>query len=134
MSVEENKALIRRFIEELFNNGDLSFVKEFASPGFVFINPMGEKYKGPEGVTKLVTSMRKRSPDLHITIEEMFGEGDKLVTRERWCVPSQKIDITCALFYRFEGGKCVEAVEFIDMLGMYRQWGVPPPGYEFAKK
>jgi len=134
MSVEENKALVRRFIEELFNKGDPSVASEFASPGFIFVNPMGEKYKGPEGVAKLVTSLRKRSPDLYVTIEDMFGEGDRVATRERWRVPSHKIDITCALFYRFEGEKCVEVVEFIDMLRMYQQWGVPPPGYELAKK
>ena len=134
MSVEENKVLVRRFIEELFNKGDLSFIPEFTSPGLIFVNPMGVEYKEHEGMVKLVTSLRKRSPDLHVTIEDIFGEGDKVATRERWHAPSQKIDITCVMFYRFEGGKCVEAVEFIDMLRMYQQWGVPPPGYELAKK
>ena len=121
-------------MEEVYNKGDLSIIAEFTSPSLIFVNPLGVEYRGVEGMTRLATSLRKRSPDLHVTIEDMLGEGKKVATRERWRTPSRKTDITCAMFYRFEDGKCVEAVEFIDMLRWYQQWGVPPPGYELRKE
>jgi len=68
----------------------------------------------------------------------MFGEGDKLVarampggtfTRDMGPIKptGKKFNVPFAKFYRFEGGKEVEAIEFVDMLDFYRQTGIPLP-------
>ena len=81
MSLEENKAMLRR-IAEAFNRRDLTFVDEVFSPDFVLHDPAGPGWpRGLEGARKMFTSAVVTAPDLQITIEDIFAEGDKVAVR-----------------------------------------------------
>ena len=74
MSVEENKAVFNRLIEEVFNNGKLSVIPELIDPDFVVhVTP---EYGGQEGLRQHVIQTRQMFPDVHITIDQMVAEGD----------------------------------------------------------
>ena len=138
MSTEENKAKQRRVWEEVFNKGDLSVADELIATNYVYHGPMGMEYKGPEGFKQMVTMTRTAFPDLHVTIDDMVAEGDKVVSRYTMTgthkgeymgiAPTGKqVTMTAANFYRFEGGKEVEDLPYSDSLALYQQLGVSPP-------
>lgn len=136
MSTEENKATLRRHVE-VFNTGDLSIVDELIAPNYV-LHYSGNEYKGPEGFKQIVTGARNAFPDLHYTIDDMVAEGDWVAVRYTMTgtftgemggiAPTGKhVTVPEAIFYRFEGGKEVEALPFSDQLSFYQQLGVSPP-------
>jgi predicted ester cyclase len=139
MSKEENnKAILRhQHVEELFNKGNLAIADEIISLEYVFHGPMGEM-KGPEGIKQIVTAWRTTFPDGHYTIDDMVAEGDKVAVRYTMtgtfkgeymgiAPTGKKANLTSAIFYRFKGGKEVEATSFSDSLIMYQQLGIPIP-------
>jgi len=137
MSTEENKAIIRRVIEEVWNKGDLAAVDEVMATDYVLHVP-GQEIKGPEGFKEYVTMARTAFPDFHMTIEDMVAEGDKVAFRFTWrgthkgeimgIAPTGKqVTVTSIGINRFAGGKEVEARASMDQLGMLQQLGVVPP-------
>ena len=139
MSVEENKAMVRRDIEEVFNKGDLSLVDEIIAPNWVFYGPGGVERKGREGFKQIVTMLRNAFPDLHMTIEDMVAEGDMVAVRYMMrgtfkgelmgmAPTGNQFTMTSALFIRFEDGKEIEVREIYDQLTVFQQLGISPPG------
>ena len=81
MSTEENKALARRVIEEMFNEGNLDVADELIASDYVDHDPaMPEEVRGPEGLKEYVSMYRSAFLDLHMQIEDQIAEGDKVVT------------------------------------------------------
>ena len=138
MSVEENRALIQRFVDEAFNRGNLGVVDEIYAPVYVgHTAGVPEQTPGPEGVKEFVGLYRSAFPDLHTTIEDIVTEGDKVAYRwtavgtnrgELLGVPpsSNRMEITGITIERIEGGKIVETWNNFDQLGMMRQIGAIP--------
>ena len=140
MSTEENKAILRRIIEEIWNKGDLAVVDELIATNYVYHvpGPGGQEVKDPDGLKQHVTMARTAFPDFHITIEDMVAEGDKVACRFTWrgthkgemmgIAPTGK-QVTAAgiVISHIVGGKEVELWESIDQLGMMQQMGVVPP-------
>jgi len=138
MSTEQNKAAERRIIEGL-NKGDLAIVNELFAADYVYHGPasLGEA-RGPEGFKQLVKMIYSGFPDFHMAIEDMVGEGEKVVTRATYSgthkgefvgiAPTGKqVSFTGALIARFVDGKEVEAWEELDMLSFMQQLGAIPP-------
>jgi predicted ester cyclase len=71
MSIEDNKAVVRRFIDEVMNAGNTAAIADFCVPGSMFAG-------GLEGQIK---AMKTAFPDNHFTIEEMLAEGDRVAVR-----------------------------------------------------
>lgn len=130
----DNKALVRRTIDEAFNKGNLAVVDELAAPNYVFHEPTAGDEKGPDGLKQMITMHRNAFPDLRIAIDDQISEGDRVVTR--WTArgthkgelmgiaPSgQQITVTGITISRLANGKCVEEWENYDALGMMRQIG-----------
>jgi predicted ester cyclase len=81
MSAEDNKATIRR-ITEAFNQRDLAFIDEDFSPHFVFHTPLFSGWpQGLEGARKMFTTMLTTAPDIRLTIEDIFAQGDRVAVR-----------------------------------------------------
>ncbi|MBA7559052.1 MAG: ester cyclase [Dehalococcoidia bacterium] len=138
MSAEENKAVLRRVAEEIFNKGDLAVVDEVIASNYVYHGSGGQEYKSPEGFKQIVTMFRNAFPDLHMTVEDMVAEGDKVAHRLTirgthkgelmGIAPTGKqVTISAVTISRFAGGKEAEAWSNLDQLGMYQQLGVAPP-------
>src|SRR5215207_1015830 len=85
MSAEENKVVVRRLIEEVYNRGNLDITDELLAPDYVDHTWPPGKYAGREGLKRSVAKQRAASSDLHINIEEQIAEGDKVVT---WVISS----------------------------------------------
>lgn len=81
MVTEQNKAIYRRFIQEVFNEGRVDLLHEVLSNSYVFHDAPPGTPSGPEGVKQIVTMFRAAFPDLKITIEDQVAEGDKVCSR-----------------------------------------------------
>ena len=137
MSVEKNKENQRRIVEEVFNNRDMSVIPELISPDFSYDAFFGQ-FRGPEGFKQMCELQNAAFPDLHYTIEDIVGEGDKLVTRMTWSgtfdgefggiKPTGKhISLKEAVFSTFKDGKETGPVTYMDMLSFFQQAGIPVP-------
>lgn len=135
MSVEENKAISRKGIEEGFNKGNLAVVDQiYASNHVNHDNPPGLP-NNLEGLKQFIGMYRTAFPDLHTKIDYQIGEGDKVVTH--WTATgtnkgslmgmpatNKTATITGTTIERFAGGKIVETWNTYDQLGMMQQLGV----------
>ena len=78
MSLEENKVLVRRYLEEVVNTGDVDRLAEFIAPDYIDRNDQG---RGIEGARRHVLGVRQTYPDLHVTVGQQVAEGEWVVTR-----------------------------------------------------
>ena len=119
MSVEENKATIRRVWDEC-NKGNLSVIDECFADNFVRYDHFG-KTMDRAGYKRMSAFILKSSPDFHVTIDDMIGEGDKVAFRMTISgtntgavgptPPTGKpYTFKEVYFARFEGGKVAEYV------------------------
>src|SRR5262245_37762580 len=138
MSVEESKAIVRRWSEELWGKGDLAVADEIVAPNSVRHDP-GDPFaaEGPEDVKRLVRFVREAVSDFHITTEDVIAEGDKVVTRYTGISTDtrgymgrpptgKQVRLTAIQIFRIASGKIVESWANRDDLGMLRQLGVIP--------
>jgi steroid delta-isomerase-like uncharacterized protein len=81
MSLEENKALVRRFVEEVQNQHNLAAIDELFSPDFVDHSGMAAP-PYVEGTKELFIATFAAFPDFHIEIHQQLAEGDQVMTRK----------------------------------------------------
>ena len=82
MPTEDNKALVRRFIEEVYTKKHLVAIDELIAPNHIDHSAAAAgSPAGPEGTRQLIGMMLTAFPDLHVTVEDMIAEGDKVVFR-----------------------------------------------------
>ena len=80
MAGEANKAIYRRFVEEVVNGGNFDVVDELYSPDYIdHAAPPGAP-SGMAGVKAVMGMFRTAFPDVHFTIDVMVGEGDIVAT------------------------------------------------------
>jgi len=125
MSVEEkNKALVRHFLEEVYNRGNLDKADELLAPEYVDHTVPPGKYAGREGLKRSVAKQRASSSDLHINIEEQIAEGDKVVT---WVIGSGTHDRESFMGLAPTGARMTMKHIFISRVldsRIVEQWGV----------
>ena len=140
MSVEQDKALVLRFVEEIFNRGNMSVVDEVFAADFVEHEelPAGIP-RDREGVIQLTTMLRSAFPDFKATIEDIIAEGDKVVIRQTWrgtqkgefmgIPPTGKsVSVGVIDIIRMADGKVVEHWGQMDSMGLMQQLGAIPAG------
>ncbi len=134
---EENKALTRRFIEEVLNKGNLDAVDELMDPNYVEHSPFPGQAPGLEGQKQMFAMMRAAFADFNVTIEEMIAEGDKVVVRsttrgthngEFMGIPPTGKQVTVSEIHiiQIAEGKGVAHWGEQDTMGMMQQLGVIP--------
>jgi predicted ester cyclase len=139
MSTEQNKAIVRRYHEELFNKGNLSVADEFFDSNYInsALDKMGLP-RGPEGFKQYASMIRTAFPDFHITVEDQVAEGDKevhrLIARGTHkgdfmdITPTNKqVEVSVIAIDQFSGDKIMETWAEVDMFSMMQQLGVIPP-------
>jgi steroid delta-isomerase-like uncharacterized protein len=137
MSVEDNKALIREIIEEVWNKGNLAAVDRYFAPDYVDHTPFPGQGPGPEGYRQVVATIREAFPDLHLTLGDILAEGDKVAFRytmegthqgDFMGIPptGKPFSVGGMIFARIAEGKAVERWANLDTLGMMQQLGVVP--------
>lgn len=146
MSAEENKALARRVVEELFNHdGNIDAADELFSSEYVCYVAGFEDLHGAQAVKHFASTERQAIPDLKNTVEDQVAEGEKVVTRyrtegthtgqtEAFGPPTgNRIDIQGMVIDLIADTKIAESWIVYDALGMMRQLGfIPEAGQQEA--
>ena len=140
MSSEENKALMRRIYEEVFNQKNLAAIDDFIAPNFVnhSASQLGMTGGDLEHVRQFVSMVMQAFPDLHYTVEDLIAEGDMIVARLTISgtqhgafmgIPAtgKHATISDIEIFRITNGKGVETWVQADYLGLMQQLGVVPP-------
>jgi predicted ester cyclase len=81
MSEEENKRLVRRYLEEVVNTGDVTRIAEFIAPEYEEVYRNVRYPMGIEGAKKHVLGGRETYPDIEVRIERQIAEGDWVVSQ-----------------------------------------------------
>jgi steroid delta-isomerase-like uncharacterized protein len=81
MSAEQNKAIIRRYYEELWNRWDSAAADKILAPEVKFRGSLGVRVIGIEGFRDYMQLVRAAFPDFHNRLEELIAEEDKVVAR-----------------------------------------------------
>jgi len=135
---DQNKAIVRRLFEELWNKGNLSVADQLFSPNYAHHDPSTPDFgRGPESERKRATLYRTAFPDLQLTIEDIIAEGETVMAR--WsCRGTHKGDlsgiaptgkqftISGVTIARLTNGKLAEGYVNWDALGLMQQLGVAP--------
>ena len=145
MSLEENKAVVRR-VTEAENNRDLTVIKELISPNYI---NQPNQIRGPEGYSQFLTKLFKAFPKWHETIEDIIAEGNKVCVRLKIDtgvhtgefdllgirVPptGKRSTIKSIQIWRVVDGKVVEAEGVYDELDLLFQAGLIEPKGEGKK-
>ena len=137
--LEENKDLARRFMDEVYNKGNLEFIDEVVASNYVVHDPNSPEgvSGGVEGAKQFVEMYRSAFPDIQMTVEDLIAEGDKVVTRwtargthqgELMGIPpsGNQVAVTGISIDHIESGKVVESWSNYDTLGMMQQIGAVP--------
>ncbi len=139
MSTEANKAFVRRFYEDIFNQRNLALVDELCTTNHVFHNPPTTLH-GREEFKQLLSLYITAFPDARFTVEDSIAEGDRVASRYTFrgthqgklmgIAPTGKqVTVTGIIINRIAGGQSAEGWLNFDALGMLQQLGVvPPPG------
>lgn len=152
MSTEDNKVIVRRFYEEVWNKGNITAVDELIAPNHVnhFDSPAnvsapGRFLQSREEMKQFIPQFRTTFPDLHLTVELQVAEGDLVVTRvtargthkgeyqglEFKGIPPTGKEATWTMTYidRLADGKIVESWFNEDSVSRLQQVGaLPTPG------
>ena len=137
MPGEENKAQVRRFIEEVLNKKSVDAIDEFFAPDYVEHDEMPGVEPGIEGLKQVLSMYFAAFPDLHVHVEDLIAEGDKVVGRmfthgthqgEFMGIAATGKQVKFAEIHiaRMSGGKMVEHWGIIDNMAMMQQLGVIP--------
>jgi predicted ester cyclase len=140
MTIEENKNLVRRFIDEIYNQGNIERIADFCVPGSLFAG----------GHAGQIQVMRLAFPDMRFSIDAMLAEGEKVVARvttrgtnsgplaglpafgklEQPVPPTgQQVMSTAIYIFTLRDGKVVSIDAEINQIGMLQQmgWSIMPP-------
>ena len=137
MSSEQNKAIVRRLIEEPWK-GDLKVVDELVDRKYVGYDPsIPEPLLGPDGFKENISTYRAAYSDARITVDDQIAEGDKVATR--WTgrgkhdgdlmgvgPTGKQVKVSGLTLSRLANGKVIEEYTNWDTFGMMEQLGVIP--------
>jgi steroid delta-isomerase-like uncharacterized protein len=133
-TLEANKALVVRFVEEFWSRGNLTAADELMTPDVAIHSP---EVGSVAGLKAFCAAMRTAFPDWSSTTEELVAEEDRVV--ERWTgrgtqqsefqgIPptGKQVAVQGVVFYRIRDGKIAEFRGSFDMLSMLQQLGASP--------
>jgi steroid delta-isomerase-like uncharacterized protein len=130
----ENKALVRRWFEEVWNKGDVAAIDElFAANGIS--HGLGMDQRGPAGFKPFHAAYRDAFPDVRLELEDVIAEEDMVACR--WTATAthrgkglgfpatnRQVRFSGMAFIRVQDGKLVEGWNNFDQLGMLQQLGI----------
>ncbi|HYP53837.1 MAG TPA: ester cyclase [Pyrinomonadaceae bacterium] len=150
MNTEANKAVVRRFVEELWNGRRLEVADEIFAPECVTHQlrsgaEADSAPRDPETLKRHVAEWLHSFPDLSFTAEEMLAERDLVTTRilmrgthaREWfgvAPTNRQVSLRMFTVHRFSGGRIVEDWVLVETLGFLQQLGLLPAVEEILKK
>lgn len=132
----DRKALLRAFIEDVWNSGDAEAAARYVAPRYTIHHDPGDPWEGREldlaGYQERVRSSRAPFPDQRFRIRDLFAEDDRVVMTWEWEATHQgdipgfpatgnPIRMTGATVYYVEGDRFTGHWQIADRLGVYAQ-------------
>jgi predicted ester cyclase len=117
MTPENAKALVRHHFEEFVNKKNHNIVYETMSDDYLDHDGPGGKPTNREGGRQMMIGWHQAMPDLHVTIEDMIAEGDKVVCRNVWRATyknGKPFHLKGIVIWRLAAGKLVERWASVD--------------------
>src|SRR5438105_8464992 len=139
MSIEQNKAIVRQWIEEGWNKGNPALIDELYAPDVVQTDPNSPfPVTSSAALKAYVGSYLNAFPDLRFTIEDLLAEGDKVLWRftshgthkgPLGPLPAtgKTGTVTGMALFRLAHGRIAEVWVNVDVLGLLQQLGAIPP-------
>jgi predicted ester cyclase len=135
---EENRAVWRRFVEKVLNQGNLSAIDDLIAADYVGHGSDGVDTIGPEGVRGFIRLFHTAFPDVHYTLEDQIAAGDKVLNRATirgthrgefmGVAPTGRpVVVQAVAIARIADGKVVEEWLHFDRWHLMEQLGVVPP-------
>ena len=133
---EQNKHMVRRFLTEVWNKGNIALIDELFACDWVGHAPPKE-FSGPAELKQFVAAQRRAFPDLQLIVEDQIAEGDKVTTRwtasgthlgEFQGIPPTDRQVTMAgiSIYRMANHKFIEGWTNANLLDILQQLGTVP--------
>ncbi|PYE27928.1 steroid delta-isomerase-like uncharacterized protein [Paraburkholderia silvatlantica] len=138
--MHESSDIVRAFIEEVLNQGQIDAAGQFFWEDMVEQVPFPGQGPGVEGLKDVVRGMRAAFPDMHWRVEEQLTEGDRVLTRFEWTgthrgtflgvdATGRSVKVWGMVVDRFQDARIKETRLIMDTLGLMIQLGaVRPPG------
>jgi steroid delta-isomerase-like uncharacterized protein len=119
MPEDDTKAAVRRFFQDVWNDGNVAEAARFLAPEFVSHNGFGVSIVGPEEYGRAVLAYRTAFPDLVTTVEDALADADRVAVRGTdrgthlgtfmgYPPSGRYVTTTWIEIFRLEGGKAVE--------------------------
>jgi steroid delta-isomerase-like uncharacterized protein len=148
MTPEQNKALVRRWLEAI-NKADASVTDDVFAPDCVrrqiYHASVARVGRGPDAIKRRIGEWLVAFPDWQFTVEDMLAEGDMVITRctvrgthrgELFGLPptGREVAYTEILISRIVEGRIVEQSVLIDRLGLLQELGALPETTEILRQ
>jgi steroid delta-isomerase-like uncharacterized protein len=136
---EANAALVRRWVDVVWNEGNVDAVDEFAAPEYVLHSPgEPEPIRGLPAYKDFVAKLRAGFPDLRVEVHDVFATEDRAAIRytahgthtasyRGLPATGTRFAVSQIIVARLADGKVAEAWQELDALGLMRQFGAVPP-------
>jgi predicted ester cyclase len=112
LSLNQMKKFVRDHFEDFVNKRNAAVIRKNMTADFYDHDGPGGKPTDVGGDEQMMIGMYKTMPDLHLTIEDMIAEGDKVMCRNVWCwtdtASGKKMQFHGFVLWRFEGGRIAE--------------------------
>ena len=142
----ENRAIVRRIYEEVWNKRRIELLDELLSPSHALQAPnVSGSEVGPQAYKRQVFALLKGLPDLQMTIEDIFGEDEKIVVE--WTlsgthdgklmgIPAthKKVSVDGVTIHHVANGKVIDSSANWNALSLMKQLGTPVSHYHLVEK
>jgi steroid delta-isomerase-like uncharacterized protein len=140
-SPAQNKALVRRYYEEMWNLWDFTLADELIDEAIFFRGSLGIDVQGREGFKEYMQAVRRAFPDFHNHVEELIAEGDRVVARLTYTGTHQgelfrigatgrRVTYVGVAIFGIASGRIAEGWVLGDLHGLMRQLGNVGPGHQ----
>jgi steroid delta-isomerase-like uncharacterized protein len=135
-NLEENKAIVQRYVDDIQNKHNLDAIEDIFSSDFIdHMDSFGGSFQGLDGLKRGYSHQLTAFPDIQMTVHELIAEGDKVVVyktgtgthcEEYNGIPAtgKKIKFTSVYIFRIKDKKIAEYWGLFDEYGVKRQLGV----------
>lgn len=134
---EANKQVLRAFLEDVINRGQLERANDLVKEDFIELDPLPGQQQGREGLKAVIAMLRAAFPDMHWVPNEMIAEEDKVVTRFTWTgthrgvflgIPptAKAVEVKGVVIDRLEQGRMADSRILMDTMSLMQQLGVIP--------
>ena len=138
VSIDANRAVVCRFVEEVLGRGDFAALTALAAPDCADRADAPGATSRPEAIAHLLATWRAAFPDLRLEIDELVAAGDRVAAR--WTLrgthhgaflglppTGRRVAVAGTELYRLAGGQIIERSAVVDIPGLLRQLGAPAP-------